>query len=86
MNRLMIAAALVSGFCGLVGEAKAMPVSGASAGAPAIELVAGGCGIGFHRGPYGGCRPNAYYRRPVYGPRCFWRRGPYGAMRRVCIY
>jgi len=21
--------------------------------------AAGGCGIGFHRGPYGGCRPNA---------------------------
>jgi hypothetical protein len=20
--------------------------------------AAGGCGIGFHRGPYGGCRPN----------------------------
>ncbi len=27
----------------------------------AITLVAGGCGIGFHRGPYGGCRPNGYY-------------------------
>jgi hypothetical protein len=24
--------------------------------------AAGGCGIGFHRGPYGGCRPN---RGPV---------------------
>jgi hypothetical protein len=21
--------------------------------------AAGGCGIGFHRGPYGGCQPNA---------------------------
>ena len=20
--------------------------------------AAGGCGLGFHRGPYGGCRPN----------------------------
>jgi len=30
---------------------------------PGITLTAGGCGIGFHRGPYGGCRPNggAYY-------------------------
>ena len=26
----------------------------------AITLTAGGCGIGFHRGPYGGCRPNGY--------------------------
>jgi Chaperone of endosialidase len=23
-----------------------------------VMLVAGGCGPGFHRGPYGGCRPN----------------------------
>jgi hypothetical protein len=24
----------------------------------AITLIAGGCGIGWHRGPYGGCRRN----------------------------
>jgi hypothetical protein len=36
-------------------------------------LIAGGCGIGFHRGPYGGCIPNGYgygyggvYRGGVY--------------------
>jgi hypothetical protein len=23
-----------------------------------VTLVAGGCGLGFHRGPYGGCLPN----------------------------
>ena len=28
--------------------------------APAVILVEGGCGIGFHRGPFGGCRPNGY--------------------------
>jgi hypothetical protein len=31
--------------------------------------AAGGCGPGFHRGPYGGCRPNVYggyYGRPGY--------------------
>ncbi|MDV2983830.1 UNVERIFIED_CONTAM: hypothetical protein Q9R58_05890 [Methylobacteriaceae bacterium AG10] len=31
--------------------------------------AAGGCGVGFHRGPYGACRPNAYggyYGRPGY--------------------
>jgi hypothetical protein len=27
-------------------------------GAPVVTLIAGGCGIGFHRGPYGGCRVN----------------------------
>jgi hypothetical protein len=50
----------------------------------AITLTAGGCGIGFHRGPYGGCRPNggayAYGYHPyaapyAYGRRCWWRGG-----------
>jgi hypothetical protein len=29
--------------------------------------AAGGCGIGFHRGPYGGCRPNGVVvvERPI---------------------
>ena len=36
---------------------------GALAASAALTVVssaqaAGGCGIGFHRGPYGGCRPN----------------------------
>jgi hypothetical protein len=29
--------------------------------------VAGGCGPGFHRGPYGGCRRNGYYGGTYYG-------------------
>src|SRR5499433_1894531 len=29
--------------------------------------VAGGCGLGFHRGPYGGCRRNGYYGGVYYG-------------------
>ncbi len=28
-------------------------------------MARGGCGFGFHRGPYGGCRPNG---GPGYGP------------------
>src|ERR1043165_10059361 len=32
-------------------------VAGTLAGCGAPE-AAGGCGPGFHRGPYGGCRPN----------------------------
>jgi hypothetical protein len=39
-----------------------------------VTTVAGGCGPGFHRGPFGGCRPNL---SP--GWRCFWRYG-----RRIC--
>jgi hypothetical protein len=37
------------------------PLSGAS---PDITLVAGGCGAGFHRGPYGGCVRNAVVVAP----------------------
>ncbi len=44
-----------------------------------IIQVAGGCGLGWHRGPYGGCRRN--WGPPV---RCYWVRGPYGRMHRVC--
>lgn len=71
--------------------ADAMPFPSLADQAPsAITLTAGGCGIGFHRGPYGGCRPNrgyAYGYRPYaygyhpyahpygYGRRCWWRGG-----------
>jgi hypothetical protein len=51
--------------------------------------AAGGCGPGFHRGPYGGCQPNrarvVVVERPavvvvaprgrVCGPRMAWRAG-----------
>jgi hypothetical protein len=30
-----------------------------------VTLVEGGCGIGFHRGPYGGCRPNGVVVAPL---------------------
>lgn len=70
---------------------QAMPLSGDVGGisSPHVVLVAGGCGVGFHRGPYGGCRPNV---GPVVGPGVpapYWQgpgwrfyngcwRGPYG--------
>ena len=41
-----------------------------------VIQVAGGCGLGWHRGPYGGCRRNG-----VYACRRVWTR--YG-WRRVC--
>ncbi|MGA7805713.1 GCG_CRPN prefix-to-repeats domain-containing protein [Bradyrhizobium sp.] len=37
----------------------------------AIIRVAGGCGPGGHRGPYGGCRP-------MYNCPPGWHSGPYG--------
>jgi len=38
---------------------QAMTIAPLSGAAPDITLVAGGCGAGFHRGPYGGCVRNA---------------------------
>ncbi|WP_423136036.1 GCG_CRPN prefix-to-repeats domain-containing protein [Methylocella tundrae] len=65
-------------------EAQALP-SAPSPLPPSSEtiLIRGGCGLGWHRGPWGGCRPNGYWRRP--GPRCWWRGTPWGP-RRVCAW
>ncbi len=41
------------------GPVQAMPIAPLSGASPDITLVAGGCGAGFHRGPYGGCVRNA---------------------------
>jgi hypothetical protein len=56
---LAFACALLGSTLALPG-AQAFPVSSldAQVGTSDVTLVAGGCGIGFHRGPYGGCRPN----------------------------
>ncbi len=60
MQKIIFATAI--GLAGLANApVQAMPVAPLAASAPAVTLVAGGCGIGFHRGPYGGCRPNGYY-------------------------
>jgi hypothetical protein len=47
------------------------------AGFGASANAAGGCGPGFHRGPYGGCRPNGgVVVVPRVCPRGFaWRAG-----------
>jgi hypothetical protein len=65
--------------------AEAMPFPPLGEEAPsAITLTAGGCGIGFHRGPWGGCRANGGYygyRPYAYGYRPYaygYRYGYYG--------
>jgi len=55
--------------------------------------VRGLCGVGRHRGPWGGCLPNGVgyygyapyyaYAAPYY--RCWWRSGPRGPVR-VCAW
>jgi len=59
---------------------RAAPIApqGASAGSNIIQ-VAEGCGRGWHRGPYGGCRRNVSPSWP-----CWYVRGPYGRWRLVC--
>ena len=55
MNKLVALAFIL----GLSGSAvQAMPLSPGQAPDSAIIKVEGGCGLGFHRGPAGGCRPN----------------------------
>jgi len=58
-------------------DAQAFAPMGAMPVAPSdATTVAGGCGFGWHRGPWGGCRRN--YSSAW---RCFWRGG-----RRICRY
>ena len=86
---LVFAAATMSIVGGLSFSAEAMPLSPVgnailSGDRPAVTLVAGGCGVGFHRGPFAGCRPNVGFGpRRVFAPRCVLRRTPFG-LRRVC--
>jgi hypothetical protein len=60
MNRLirLIAAAFLGSALLGVGVAEAMPLNPLAAERTDIVRVAGGCGPGWHRGPFGGCRRN----------------------------
>ncbi len=48
-----------------------VPLDQAASSDTAIIPVAGGCGAGWHRGPYGGCRP-------MYNCPPGWHSGPFG--------
>jgi hypothetical protein len=74
--RKLIATALVAG-AGFVlaAPAGAMPIAPLDqAEAGQVIQVFGGCGFGWHRGPFGGCRP-------LYNCPPGWHTGPFG---RVC--
>lgn len=76
--KILVAAALAAGL-GMfsLSAAQAVPLApimpAVEQGAPSADIipVAQGCGAGFHRGPYGGCRP--LYTCPP-----GWHTGPYG--------
>ena len=38
------------------------PLVAGAADAPQLTLASGGCGFGAHRGYYGGCRANRFFR------------------------
>jgi hypothetical protein len=59
MKKLIIAACFAGVGLAGISPSQALPlVLMDQARAGVITLVAGGCGIGLHRGPYGGCRVN----------------------------
>ncbi|MGY3106288.1 MULTISPECIES: GCG_CRPN prefix-to-repeats domain-containing protein [unclassified Bradyrhizobium] len=62
MMRTMFAAAMALG--AITGSAQAMPLAPPGSGANGDFIaIAGGCGRGWHRGPYGGCLRN--YANPA---------------------
>jgi hypothetical protein len=79
MNRLIAAAFLGSALLG-GGVADAMPLTPLAAGNTEIVQVAGGCGPGWHRGPFGGCRRNWANPAAHACPRGY-HVGPYGGCR-----
>jgi hypothetical protein len=78
MNKLLAAAFLLGT---IANSAQAMPLAPAATPPNAdVIRVAGGCGAGWHRGPYGGCLRN--YANPAAHacPRGY-HVGPYGGCR-----
>jgi hypothetical protein len=71
---------VVFGLAMISGAARAMPLPPLEPTTTAIIRVAGGCGPGWHRGPYGGCLRN--FANPALHacPRGF-HVGPYGRCR-----
>jgi hypothetical protein len=70
--KILAASAFAIGLGLMAMSAQAMPVAPLDQSASSDTIrVAGGCGPGFHRGPYGGCRP-------MYNCPPGWHPGPYG--------
>jgi hypothetical protein len=83
MNRV-VAFAFFFGLSGMAVQAAPLaPIQGPDS---MIIKVAGGCGLGFHRGPYGGCRPNGETVVVVPGAAVVVAPGPCGGrgQHRVC--
>jgi hypothetical protein len=72
MKNFMVVALFASAALIGIEGAQAMPIAPlAQDPNPAVIQVYGGCGPGWHRGPYGGCRP-------LFNCPPGWHTGPYG--------
>jgi hypothetical protein len=73
--KILAASALAIGLgLAAISTSQAMPIAPLDQSQAAIDntiRVAGGCGPGWHRGPYGGCRP-------MYNCPPGWHSGPFG--------
>ena len=72
--------AAVFGFAMIAGPAHAMPLAPVEPATTDIIQIAGGCGPGRHRGPYGGCLRNFANPAAHACPRGF-HIGPFGRCR-----
>ena len=81
---IKLAAAAAALFASLPLSAEAMPLAPAAPADAGVTLVAGGCGPAFHRGPFGGCRPNVGYVRPFVRRPLFCRTVLLRLRHRVC--
>ena len=78
ITRTMLATAFVLAMIG--SAAQAMPLAPVAPTQADIVRVAGGCGPGWHRGPYGGCLRNFANPAAHACPRGY-HIGPYGRCR-----
>ncbi len=98
MLKSLVLSAPVAGL--LMSAANAMPIANPASRTVTslsdVIAVAGGCGAGWHRGPYGVCvrnrapyyyGPYVYYAPPPPPPprRCWWVTRPYG-QERICTW
>jgi hypothetical protein len=67
MNKLFTSVLVAAAFGLSVAAAQALPIGSNQTYDSLVVPIAGGCGIGWHRGPYGGCRRNGYYGGVYYG-------------------
>jgi hypothetical protein len=67
MNRFFVLLLIAAAVGSSAVATQAMPLASNQTQDRLVVLVAGGCGVGFHRGPYGGCRANGYYGGRYWG-------------------